>query len=136
VVTPAPGIVVGVGYGHQFGTYVRILHEHVGLETILAHLSAAEPGLRRGTRVRRGQLVGHSGNSGLSTGPHLHYEFRTVWGQRPVDPLQVYSLYFNALDRVAGFPVAAAHASQPPYRIVGVLRTGDRVLPALTQKPL
>ena len=121
VVAPGPGIVVGVGYGHQFGRYVRILHEHVGLETLLAHLSSIEPSLRRGVRVRRGQLVGRSGNSGLSTGPHLHYEFRTVWKQRPVDPLQVYRLYFEALDRAANFPIASTHAHLPPYRIEGGL---------------
>ena len=121
VVAPGPGIVVGVGYGRQFGRYVRILHEHVGLETLLAHLSSVEPGLRRGTRVKRGQVLGRSGNSGLSTGPHLHYEFRTVWEQRPVDPRQVYALYRQALDRVADFPVASTHAHLPPYRIEGAL---------------
>ena len=121
VVAPGPGIVVGVGYGRQFGTYVRILHEHVGLETLLAHLSSVEPSLRRGARVKRGQVLGRSGNSGLSTGPHLHYEFRTVWEQRPVDPLQVYTLYLQALDRVANFPVASTHAHLPPYRIEGSL---------------
>lgn len=121
VVAPGPGVVVGVGYGHQFGTYVRILHEHVGLETLLAHLSSVEPSLRRGARVTRGQVLGRSGNSGLSTGPHLHYEFRTVWEQRPVDPLQVYALYLQALDRVADYPVASTHAHLPPYRIEGSL---------------
>jgi murein DD-endopeptidase MepM/ murein hydrolase activator NlpD len=120
-VAPGPGIVVGTGYGQRFGTYVRIWHEQVGLETLLAHLSSVERGIRRGARVERGQVVGQSGNSGWTTGPHLHFEFRTVREQRPVDPLQVYALYARALDHVADFPIASVHAQLPPYRIEGPL---------------
>ena len=133
VVAPGPGVVVGAGYGHRFGTYVRIRHENVGLETLLAHLSSVEKDIRRGVRVRRGEVVGRSGNSGWSTGPHLHFEFRTVRKQLPINPLKVYALYFRALDRVADFPIASVHAQMSPYRIDGTLWKNNSTLRELVQ---
>lgn len=117
VVAPGPGTIVGIGFGHRFGRYVRIRHEEVGLETLFAHLSSVEPGIRYGTQVYRGQVVARSGNSGRSTGPHLHFEFRTVREQFPVDPFKVYALYYQSLDRIAHFPIASALAELSPYHI-------------------
>jgi murein DD-endopeptidase MepM/ murein hydrolase activator NlpD len=116
-------MIVGVGFGHRFGQYVRIRHEAVGLETLLAHLSSVEPGIRYGTRVQRGQVVARSGNSGRSTGPHLHFEFRTVREQFPVAPSKIYTLYLQALDRTADFPIASLQAQLVPYRIESPLPT-------------
>lgn len=64
-----------------YGLYLVVEHEE-GLATLYAHLERVE--VRPGQAVRRGDVVGRVGNSGLSTGPHLHYEVR-LWG-RPVDP--------------------------------------------------
>jgi murein DD-endopeptidase MepM/ murein hydrolase activator NlpD len=134
VVAPGPGTVVGVGHGRRLGRYVLIRHEAVGLETLLAHLSSVAPGLRRGTPVRRGQMVGHSGNSGRSTGPHLHVEMRTTDANGPVDPLRIYALYTRALDRLAAFPIASVHAQLPPYRIEGPLPTGPPERPGPSRR--
>ncbi len=75
--------VMAVGDGKvQFvgpkGNYGRtiILKHHSGYSTLYAHLSRYAKGIRAGARVSQGQLIGFIGNSGLSTGPHLHYEFR------------------------------------------------------------
>lgn len=56
------------GYGH----YVIVVHAEAGLQTLYAHLSKFEG--RAGRRVARGDLIALSGNSGLGTGPHLHFE--------------------------------------------------------------
>ena len=64
-----------------YGTHVVIEHED-GLETIYAHLSRVSVSI--GTRVLAGQTIGLSGNSGRSTGPHLHFEVRL--DGRPIDP--------------------------------------------------
>lgn len=69
------------------GTYGRLIaidHDY-GYETRYAHLSRFADGIRRGTKVNRGDLIGYTGRSGMVNGPHLHYE---VWvNGEPVDPL-------------------------------------------------
>jgi len=114
---PGPGIVIATGRSPRLGTYVRLLHKEVQLETVLAHLSRVAGGLERGQPVRRGEVVGFSGNSGRSTGPHLHFEIRSLPGLVPVDPTEVYALYFTCLDHLSRFPIGAIHARLEPYRI-------------------
>jgi murein DD-endopeptidase MepM/ murein hydrolase activator NlpD len=66
------GIVVESGYSSGgFGNYVVIDHDY-GLSTLYGHLSEIK--VPRGTNVKRGDLIGISGNTGLSSGPHLHYQ--------------------------------------------------------------
>jgi murein DD-endopeptidase MepM/ murein hydrolase activator NlpD len=55
--------------------------------TLYAHLSRLHPGVRTGRRVQQGAIIGYVGQTGLATGPHLHYEFR-VHGVHQ-DPLRV-----------------------------------------------
>lgn len=84
IVAAADGQVAGVGWNGGYGRQVVIAHGG-GIATTYSHMSsfAAEPG----TPVRQGQVIGYVGSSGLSTGPHLHFEVR-VRG-RAVDPLSV-----------------------------------------------
>ncbi|MEX0823307.1 MAG: M23 family metallopeptidase [Balneolaceae bacterium] len=76
-----------VKYAGRRGTYgnLLVIDHGFGFNTRYAHLSGFAEGVRPGTKVRRGELVGYSGNSGLSQGPHLHYEV-SIDG-RTVDPL-------------------------------------------------
>lgn len=65
------GIVSFAGYDGGYGQKVTINHGY-GYKTIYAHLSKAL--VREGQRIRRGEIIALSGNTGVSTGPHLHYE--------------------------------------------------------------
>ena len=65
------GVVTGAGTGEMSGNYVRLSHEN-GVETLYCHLRAAN--VEEGIRVRRGDVIGFVGQTGLATGPHLHFE--------------------------------------------------------------
>ncbi|HTU99142.1 MAG TPA: M23 family metallopeptidase [Luteitalea sp.] len=79
----ADGVVAEAHYHPEYGNVVTVRHGF-GIETRYAHLSRFI--VRAGTSVTRGQVVGHAGSTGRSTGTHLHYE---VWiDGRAVNPLQ------------------------------------------------
>ncbi len=69
------GTIVSAGTNGGYGRTVVIQH---GSEysTLYAHLSKFAKGLKKGMRIKQGQTIGYVGQSGLATGPHLHYEFR------------------------------------------------------------
>jgi murein DD-endopeptidase MepM/ murein hydrolase activator NlpD len=80
----ADGIASFVGYKDYFGNVVEITHPASGFKTVFAHLKKA--GVLEGQVVKRGDLVGYLGNSGRSTGPHLHYEVHKLGTmQNPVE---------------------------------------------------
>lgn len=78
------GVVKFAGRNGNYGNLLTIDHGF-GLETRYAHLSGFADGVRVGSKVKRGQIVAYSGNTGLTNGPHLHYEVH-LNGQS-VDPL-------------------------------------------------
>ena len=69
------GKVVFAGTKGGYGNTVILQHGQ-RYTTLYAHLLRLAKGLRGGTRVKQGQVIGYVGQSGLATGPHLHYEFR------------------------------------------------------------
>jgi murein DD-endopeptidase MepM/ murein hydrolase activator NlpD len=78
---PAAGTVVVAGPAHEYGTAVMLDHGQ-DIKTLYGHLSKVS--VRPGQKVERGMLLAFSGNTGRSSGPHLHYEI-FVKGQ-PVNP--------------------------------------------------
>lgn len=68
------GRVTTAGHTAPNGNYVVIRHSG-GIETKYLHLSRIETGIKRGTSVNQGDMIGRVGSTGWSTGPHLHYEF-------------------------------------------------------------
>ena len=84
IVAAADGQVVAAGWSGGYGREVRIGHPG-GLMTLYGHMSSIIAS--EGSFVRAGQVIGYVGSSGLSTGPHLHFEVRR--GGVPVNPLAV-----------------------------------------------
>jgi murein DD-endopeptidase MepM/ murein hydrolase activator NlpD len=84
IVAAGDGQVVAAGWAGGYGREVKIAHGG-GLVSLYGHMSqiVASPG----SYVRQGQLIGYVGSSGLSTGPHVHFEVRM--GGTPVNPLSV-----------------------------------------------
>lgn len=78
----ADGVVIHAGWQSGYGRLIKIQHAF-GVETRYAHLSKIT--VKNGQRISRGDKIGAMGNSGRSTGTHLHYEVRV--GGTPVNPL-------------------------------------------------
>lgn len=118
------GVVISVGPRGAYGHYVRIRHDD-DYETAYAHLSRYADRLERGLRVRQGEVVGHVGSSGRSTGPHLHYEILMRGAQ--VDPFEVGP---SLVQSIKGGVVGSVRAVGNAFRSAGkaVARTTDRAL--------
>jgi murein DD-endopeptidase MepM/ murein hydrolase activator NlpD len=97
----ADGVVIHAGWDGGYGIAVRIRHRK-GYETTYAHLSRLGSGIRAGVRVSQRQVIGHVGSTGMSTGPHLHYEV-AKHGRR-VNPL--------GEKFIPGEPIAAAERGE------------------------
>ncbi len=83
VIAPAKGVVTFTGTDGAYGVCILVNHGN-GVSTRYAHLLKSV--VKEGQAVNRGDLIGHLGNSGRSTGPHLHYEVRV--GGVTVNPMR------------------------------------------------
>ena len=86
ILAAGSGHIEMAGWNGSYGKYVRIRHNST-YKTAYAHLSRVEPGLRRGSAIQQGEVIGYVGSTGRSTGPHLHYEIMV--NNRQVNPLTV-----------------------------------------------
>ncbi len=80
------GIIEKAGRSSGYGNLIVIKHTN-GYETAYGHQSRFAKGIAPGVRVRQGQVIGYVGSTGLSTGPHVHFEIRV--NHQPVDPLRI-----------------------------------------------
>ncbi len=80
------GVVSSIGRQNGYGNFITISHQG-RFTTVYGHLSRFAKGLQRGQRVAQGDVIGYVGMTGMTSGPHLHYEFRIDGQQR--DPLRV-----------------------------------------------
>ncbi len=92
----ADGVVTEAGRNGGYGNLIELRHAN-GIRTRYGHLSRFAPGLHVGQHVSQEQTIGYVGSTGLSTGPHLHYEF--LVNGRPTNP--------QRKDAGAGEPVPA-----------------------------
>ncbi|WP_420963987.1 M23 family metallopeptidase [Brucella sp. IR073] len=86
IIAAGNGVVERAGWTNGYGKQTVIRHAN-GYESSYSHQNAIAPGVTPGARVRQGQIIGYVGSTGLSTGPHLHYEV-LVNGTR-VDPMRI-----------------------------------------------
>jgi murein DD-endopeptidase MepM/ murein hydrolase activator NlpD len=96
------GTIAYAGWKSGYGKHIRIRHAN-GYETSYSHMTGFAAGSRENARVRQGQVIGYVGSTGLSTGPHLHYEVAV--NNRYVDPMKIRLPRGRVLkgDTLAGF---------------------------------
>ena len=83
VLAPADGVVIKAGFETGYGYMVELSHGY-GLKTVFGHNSRLN--VKVGQHVKRGDIISYSGNTGSSTGPHVHYEVRV--NGLPVNPVR------------------------------------------------
>ncbi len=115
----ADGKIEIAGPVQGFGNHIRI--QHHGFETSYSHLSEIPASIKPGAEVKEGDIVALSGNTGLSTGPHLHFEFYV--GGAPVDPLPHLGAEVQASAPTAGAPT-------PPVNPLAATRPSDAEIAA------
>ena len=80
------GVVEFVGRNGGYGKYIRIRHNNE-YKTAYAHLSGYNKKIYKGARVNQGEVIGYVGNTGNSTGPHLHYEI--IYQNKQINPMKL-----------------------------------------------
>lgn len=101
VLAVADGIVEAADHQNGYGNLIIVRHAG-SYSTAYGHLDAFAAGIRPGARIRQGDIIGTVGQTGLATGPHLHYEFRV--NDQQVDPL--------TLDLPRSMPLAGAQRAR------------------------
>jgi murein DD-endopeptidase MepM/ murein hydrolase activator NlpD len=86
IIAAGNGIVEKAGWSGGYGKKTVIRHSN-GYKTSYNHQTAFAKGIKRGKRVRQGQIIGYVGSTGYSTGPHLHYE--VIVNGNKVDPMRI-----------------------------------------------
>ena len=91
--TPIPagadGVIKKIGRNGGHGKYIRIQHNQT-YSTAYSHMDAFAADLKVGSYVKKGETIGYVGNTGRSTGPHLHYE--VIKNGKQVNPLKTYTI--------------------------------------------
>ncbi len=86
ILAAGSGTIEKAGMTRFNGNYIKIRHAN-GYKTSYSHMHKIAKGIVKGARVRQGQLIGQVGNTGRSTGPHLHYE--VLINNRPVNAMTI-----------------------------------------------
>ena len=105
------GKVVFAGYTRGYGKLIKIRHSD-GYMTLYAHQKSFRRGIKKGVRVKQGQVIGYVGSTGLSTGPHLH--FGLYKNGRAINPARVVRLTTRKLsgDKKKAFDQIKANLTQ------------------------
>ena len=123
ILAAGDGVVRERSYGSGYGRNIILRHnEH--LSTLYAHMRSFARGVRVGTRVKQGATIGYVGTSGLSTGPHLHYEIHL--DGRAVNPRTVRLPERQTLTATALSEFTKQRMMQSRLLAIG----GDRILPS------
>lgn len=90
------GKVIRIGHSPSYGNVIVIKHNQK-YETLYAHMHHFKPGISKGKRVKRGQVIGFVGQTGLAAGPHCHFEFHV--NGIPVNPARLSLPRANSIDK-------------------------------------
>lgn len=120
----ADGVVKATGVSPTYGRYVLVMHKG-GLTTMYAHLAGAAKGVKRGAYLHRGDTVAFVGNSGRSTGSHLHFEIRK--DDKPLNPSFFLGRSFAEANDL---PIKAAGKVSRKVRLATVSKWPDSVAKA------
>jgi murein DD-endopeptidase MepM/ murein hydrolase activator NlpD len=112
-----PGVVARTGVSQSYGRFVEVRHGD-GLTSFYAHLKAAAARMRAGREIAADQVVGYVGDTGHSTGPHLHFEIRR--NGAPLNPAMFIDQQFAT---AANLPLRKAAAVGRVVRIAQVSGT-------------
>ena len=128
ILAAGDGVVSMANWDTGYGRRVEVQHPY-DFMTTYSHLSGFAPGIREGVRVRQGQVIGYLGNSGLSTGPHLHYEVM-VKGEFK-DPMAIKLPRNRELDEVAlnTFKKSREEIVSLMEKAPGFVRTAETIAP-------
>jgi murein DD-endopeptidase MepM/ murein hydrolase activator NlpD len=120
----ADGVVERVGPWGAYGNYMRIRHDGK-YATAYAHISRFAKGMKNGKRVKQGQIIAYVGNTGRSTGPHLHYE--VLVSGKQINPNSVILPTGNEL---AGAELRnfQANIAQMKEQIAKSIPNGDKII--------
>jgi murein DD-endopeptidase MepM/ murein hydrolase activator NlpD len=80
------GVIEFIGRNGGYGNYIRIRHG-AEYKTAYGHIQKFAKGMKKGRRVRQGQIIAYVGTTGRSTGPHLHYEI--LKNNKHINPMKV-----------------------------------------------
>jgi len=117
------GVVSFAGRRNGYGNLV-VLRHHGGYSTYYAHLRNFAPGLKPGSRVVQGEIIGYVGQTGWASGPHLHYEFHLRDQNR--NPL---TMAFPAAQPIPAIELAAfRRTADPAIARLDLLKSGDLAL--------
>lgn len=125
--TAGDGKVIFAGWKGGYGKYIKIRHNDK-YTTAYGHLSQISKGIRKGARVKQGQVIGKVGATGDATGPHLHYE--VVVRGNVVNPLSVKSKSRKTLsgEELARFSLVK-------NAVIAALGTDNATVMAMTEEP-
>jgi murein DD-endopeptidase MepM/ murein hydrolase activator NlpD len=119
------GTVVEIGRKGAYGNYVRIKHNGT-YQTAYAHTSRFAKGLRKGDKVKQGQVIAYVGTTGRSTGPHLHFE--VLVGGVQINPKNVKSTGSSKLagKDLKAFKAQVATIDADRQRMRGAVEIAER----------
>jgi murein DD-endopeptidase MepM/ murein hydrolase activator NlpD len=86
IMAAGSGVIEEVGRKGEYGNYVRIRHAN-GYKTAYGHMSRFASGVSEGVKVRQGQIIGYVGQTGMASGPHVHFE--VLVNSSYVDPMSI-----------------------------------------------
>lgn len=127
IIAAGDGTVIKAEWDSGYGRRVEIQHAY-NFVTTYSHLSAFGRGIAEGTKVRQGQVIGYLGNSGLSTGPHLHYE--VLVNDSFVDPMTIRIPQGRELDnrQIAEFKIEKNRIDELMQKAPSDSRLSERVV--------